>query len=153
QHPHDLIMALGVNYARRIGEKTTFEAYFAPIGDPALGPVAFPHRASAMELPQATLGHHWQDSTHIANEVVTVGITHRIVRLEASGFYGAEPNENRWNIDSGGIDSWSTRLSILPTKNWIAQVSVGRLAHPEKEELGDVERTTASVEYVKPFGD
>lgn len=151
QHPHDLIMGLGFNYARPIAEHTIVQVYFAPVGDPALGPVAFPHRASAMELPQAPLGHHWQDSTHIANEVVTVGITHKIVRLEASGFYGSEPNENRWNIDSGPINSWSTRLSLLPSKNWIAQASVGRLTHPESEQPGDVVRSTASVEYVRPM--
>lgn len=151
QHPHDLIMGLGFNYARPIGENTIVQAYFAPVGDPALGPVAFPHRASAMELPQAALGHHWQDSTHIANEVVTVGITHRFVRLEGSGFYGSEPNENRWNFDSGPINSWSTRLSVLPTENWIAQVSIGRLARPEEEQPGDVVRSTASIEYVRPF--
>ena len=153
QHPHDLIMGLGFNYARPIGENTIVQAYFAPVGDPALGPVAFPHRASAMELPQAALGHHWQDSSHIANEVVTVGITHRFVRLEGSGFYGSEPNENRWNFDSGPINSWSTRLSVFPTRNWIAQVSVGRLARPEEEEPGDVVRSTASIEYVRPFSD
>src|SRR5205807_3742180 len=123
QHPHDFIMSLGLNYARPLGEHTILQAYFAPVGDPALGPVAFPHRASAGELPQAALGHHWQDSSHIANEVLTVGIMHRKVRLEASGFYGSEPNENRWNIDYGPINSWSTRLSVFPAKNWMAQVS------------------------------
>lgn len=147
QHPHDLIMALGVQYAHPLSATTTFQLYFAPVGDPALGPVAFPHRASAAELPQATLGHHWQDSTHIANEVVTAGISHGIFRLEASGFHGREPNENRWNIDYGAIDSWSTRLSISPTRNWMGQVSVGRLAHPEALESGDIVRSTASLHY------
>lgn len=151
QHPHDLIMGLGFNYARPVGDNTIFQAYFAPVGDPALGPVAFPHRASASELPQAALGHHWQDSTHVANEVVTVGITHKFVRLEGSGFYGSEPNENRWNFDSGPINSWSTRLSVLPSNNWIAQVSVGRLTRPEREQPGDVVRATASIEYVRPL--
>src|SRR5690349_17407895 len=55
QHPHDFFMSLGLLYARPLGESTMFQAYFAPIGDPALGPIAFPHRASAMEMPQATL--------------------------------------------------------------------------------------------------
>src|SRR5205823_8489911 len=127
------------------GEHTILQAYFAPVGDPALGPVAFPHRASAMELPQAALGHHWQDSSHIANEVVTVGITHKKIRIEASGFYGSEPNENRWNIDSGPINSWSTRLWFFPAKNWAMQVSGGRLTHPEDLEPGDTVRTTASL--------
>jgi hypothetical protein len=120
------------------------------VGDPALGPVAFPHRASASELPQATLGHHWQDSGHIANEVVTAGIKRGIFRLEASGFHGAEPNENRWNIDHGGIDSWSGRLWISPTSNLNGQVSFGRLAKPEAAEEGDVVRATASVSYNQP---
>jgi hypothetical protein len=104
-----------------------------------------------MELPQAALGHHWQDSTHIANEVLTLGIMHKKIRLEASGFYGTEPNENRWNIDHGPINSWSTRFSIFPTKNWMAQASVGRIARPERQESGDVVRSTASLHYTKPL--
>ena len=147
QHPHDLFMGLSVQYARPVGEHSMVQVYFAPVGDPALGPVAFPHRASAAELPQATLGHHWQDSTHIANEVVTAAVMHRWVRIEASGFHGREPNENRWNIDNGTIDSWSGRFSVFPAKNWMAQVSAGRLHDPEAEEPGDVVRTTASVHY------
>jgi hypothetical protein len=151
QHPHDLIMALAVHYVRPIRDNTSLQIYFAPVGDPALGPVAFPHRASAAEIPQATLGHHWQDSTHVANEVITAGITHRWLTVEASGFHGAEPNENRWNIDHGAIDSWSGRIAALPARNWAAQVSVGRLQHPEAQEPGDVVRATASVSYVKPI--
>lgn len=150
QHPHNLAMSLGVSYARPLAEKTMLQLYFAPVGDPALGPVAFPHRASAEELPQAALGHHWQDSTHIAYEVVTAAIMHGIFRLEASGFHGAEPNENRWTVGYGSIDSWSTRFSLLPTKNWMGQISVGRLVHPEILEQGDVVRSTASLHYTKP---
>ncbi len=150
QHPHDLLMELSVQYARPVGEKGMLNVYYAPVGDAALGPVAFPHRASAMELPQATLAHHWQDATHIANNVVTAGITWDKVRLEASGFRGKEPNENRWNIDMGAMDSWSTRLSVFPTKNWMAQVSAGRLARPEQFHADDVERITASVHHVRP---
>src|SRR5947209_18103431 len=33
QHPHDFIMGLGVTYARPIGENTTVQLYFAPVGD------------------------------------------------------------------------------------------------------------------------
>jgi len=152
QHPHDLVMGLGIQYARPLPGKTMLQLYFAPIGDPALGPVAFPHRASAAELPQATLGHHWQDSSHIASEVITAGISRGIFRLEASGFHGREPDENRWNIDYGAIDSWSSRLSLSPTKNWMGQVSVGRLKNPEVTEEGDVVRATASLHYTKPLG-
>jgi hypothetical protein len=151
QHPHDFIMSLGFQYARSLGKNTTLELYFAPVGDPALGPVAYPHRASAMELPQATLSHHWQDSTHIANDVVTAGVAYKKIKLEASGFYGSEPDEYRWDIDSGPINSWSTRLWYFPGKNWAAQVSVGRLAKPEALEPGDQFRATSSVQYSKPM--
>ncbi|MGB6484313.1 MAG: hypothetical protein WBE86_12585 [Candidatus Acidiferrales bacterium] len=152
QHPHNFIMGLGLHYAHPIGGQTIFEAYFAPVDDPALGPVAYPHRASAAELPEAPIGHHWEDATHISYEVATVGLKYRIVRLETSGFHGGEPNENRWNIGAGTMDSWSTRLSLLPTPNWVAQVSVGRLTHPESYEPGDIVRTTASVAYSRPLG-
>ena len=151
QHPHNFIMALGFHYARQLAEGTTLDVYFAPVGDPALGPQAYPHRASAMELPEAPISHHWQDSTHIADEVVTAGLRYKKFKLEASGFYGTEPGENRWIIQTGAINSWSTRLWFFPTKNWAAQVSAGRIAHPEALERGDQSRITASVEYTKPM--
>lgn len=151
QHPHNFIMALGVHYAHPLGESMTLELYFAPVGDPALGPVAFPHRSSAAELPEAPLSHHWQDSTHVSDEVVTAGLRYKKVRLEGSGFYGTEPGENRWDIDHGPINSWSTRLSWFPSRNWLAQVSVGRLAHPEMLLPGDVVRATASLQYTRPM--
>jgi hypothetical protein len=150
QHPHDFVMELSVQYAHPLREKGIWNIYYAPVGDPALGPVAYPHRASAMELPQASLGHHWQDSTHIANNVLTAGFSYDKVRLEASGFHGREPDEARWNIDWGAMNSWSTRLSVFPSKNWTAQVSVGRLQDPESSHTGSIVRTTASVEYVRP---
>jgi hypothetical protein len=151
QHPHNFIMALGFHYVRQLGEDTTLDVYLAPVGDPALGPIPYPHRASAMELPEAPISHHWQDSTHIADDVVTVGITHKKIKVEASGFYGSEPGENRWIIQAGPINSWSTRLWYFPGANWAAQVSVGRLAHPEALEPGDQVRMTASLHYTKPM--
>lgn len=151
QHPHNLIMGLGVHYVRELGANTRLELYVAPVGDPALGPVAYPHRASAAELPQAPISHHWQDSTHISDDVVTAGLAYRKFKLEASGFHGAEPGENRWIIQQGAIDSWSSRLWFFPGKNWAAQISTGRITHPEALQPGDQVRTTASVEYTKPM--
>ncbi|HYA97665.1 MAG TPA: hypothetical protein VEH49_06185, partial [Methylomirabilota bacterium] len=88
QHPHNLFMEVALEYARPIGEKIMLTLYAAPVGDPALGPVAFPHRASASEIPQAPLSHHLQDSSHIADEVFTLGLKYGIFGLEASGFHG-----------------------------------------------------------------
>ncbi len=151
QHPHNFIMGLGFHYVRELGGNTSLEVYAAPVGDPALGPVAYPHRASAAELPEAPISHHWQDSTHISDDVVTVGLAYKKWKLEASGFHGAEPGENRWIVQQGAIDSWSSRLWFFPAKNWAAQVSVGRLTHPEALEPGDQVRSTASIEYTKPM--
>jgi hypothetical protein len=151
QHPHNLFMELALEYQHRLGEKSRVWFYAAPVGDPALGPVAFPHRASAAELPQAALGHHLEDSTHISYEVITGGIAHGMFGIEASGFHGGEPNENRWNIGHGAIDSWSARLTVTPNANWTGQISTGRLTQPEALEPGDQERTTASVTWVRPF--
>ncbi len=149
QHPHNFIMALGFHYTNEVAEQTFLDLYFAPVGDPALGPVAFPHRASALEIPQAPISHHLQDSTHISDEVLTAGIQRKKVKLEASGFHGAEPGENRWTIQTGAIDSWSARVWYFPSANWAAQVSAGRLHHPEALEPGDQFRSSASVAYTK----
>jgi hypothetical protein len=151
QHPHNFIMGVGFHYVRTLSGNTTLDFYAAPVGDPALGPVAYPHRDSAMELPQAPLSHHWQDSTHIADDVITVGLAYRKVKLEASGFHGAEPGENRWIIQQGAIDSWSTRLWYFPTKHWSAQFSAGHLTKPEALEPGDQTRLTASLSYSIPM--
>ncbi len=153
QHPHDFVMEIGALYDVKLSPKTLLSFYVAPIGDPAIGPTAYPHRASASENPVGTLGHHQQDSTHIVSDVVTVGLTHGIVRVEASGFHGREPDEFRWNIDQGKIDSWSTRVTVQPGKNWSGQYSYARIVSPEglypQENQG---RMTASAMYNRTFG-
>ncbi|HEX4134477.1 MAG TPA: hypothetical protein VHY84_07710 [Bryobacteraceae bacterium] len=153
QHPHNFIMGLGVHYAYEIAGNTFVNLYAAPVGDPALGPIAYPHRASAMELPQAPISHHWQDSTHISDDVVTLGLSRGKIKIEASGFHGAEPGENRWIVEQGALDSWSARLWFFPAKNWSAQISGGRIAHPEALSPGDQVRLTGSLHYTRPLGE
>ena len=154
QHPHDFFMELAALYDLKLGEKSLLSLYAAPVGDPAMGPTAYPHRASASENPVAALGHHQQDSTHIAADVVTLGFTHRIARVEVSSFHGREPDEFRWNIDQGKIDSWSTRLTIEPVKNWSAQYSYAQIVSPEALfPAEDQARMTASVMYNRPLED
>lgn len=152
QHPHDFVMEMAALYDLRLGERSLLSFYFAPMGDPALGPAAYPHRASAQENPVGTLGHHQEDSTHIADDVVTVGFTERAARVEISGFHGREPDEFRWDVDSGKIDSWSARLTVEPGRNWSGQYSYGRLASPEGLFANeDQERMTASAMYNRPL--
>jgi hypothetical protein len=146
QHPHDFFMEVAAIYQHELTRWLAMEVYAAASGEPALGPVAFPHRASAMPNPFAALGHHWQDSTHIAFGVLTAGLYTEWLKLEGSGFNGREPDENRYGFDFGSLDSWSLRLSWNPARQWSAQVSYGHLAEPEAHAPGvSVDRFTASV--------
>jgi hypothetical protein len=152
QHPHNFVMEVAALYDLKLSGKSLLSFYFAPVGDPAIGPAAYPHRASALEDPVGTLGHHQEDSTHISDDVVTVGLTYRIARIEASGFHGREPDEFRWDIDQGKIDSWSTRLTIEPGKNWSGQYSYARIKSLEALFPNeDQARITASIMYNRPF--
>ena len=148
QHPHNLFMELAAIYDFKFAKQNLISLYAAPVGDPALGPTAYPHRASASEDPLAPLGHHLEDSTHIADEVLTGGVTVAKVRVEASGFHGREPDENRWIISVGGLDSWSARLTVAPARDWTGQYSIGHLHSPEAQHTQeDVLRQTASIAY------
>ena len=151
QHPHDLFMELAASYTIALSDRVALQFYGGPVGEPALGPPAFMHRPSASENPAAPLGHHWQDSTHIADGVVTAGVQFGMVKVEGSAFHGAEPDENRATIDIGALDSWSVRVNVSPTPNWSAQVSAGRLRQPEATEPGDTVRATASIMYNRPL--
>jgi hypothetical protein len=151
QHPHNVFAELSLLYTLPLGEKFSWELYGGPSAEPALGPVTYIHRTSASELPMAPLSHHLQDSTHTSFGVVTTGLRIERVKLEACAFNGREPNEERWSIQPGALDSWSGRVSVAPGRDWTAQYSVGRLEHPEALEPGSQWRQTASVEYNRPI--
>ncbi|HVF67816.1 MAG TPA: hypothetical protein VM914_09145, partial [Pyrinomonadaceae bacterium] len=144
QHPHDLFMELSATYTLPVGERGTWYAYVGFPGEPALGPVAFMHRASASENPTAPLAHHLQDSTHISYGVFTTGFTYRWLKLEGSLFNGREPDERRYNLEFNPWNSRSFRVTVAPNENWAVQYSYGLLKNPEQLEQGDVRRQTAS---------
>ena len=150
QHPHDLFSELSVSYAQALSQKTDVFLYVGYPGEPALGPVAFMHRPSALANPDAPITHHWMDATHITFGVATLGVRYGNFKIEGSSFTGREPDENRYDFDKPRFDSWSGRLSYNPTKNWALQVSHGfikspELLHPDE----DVNRTTASAIFGK----
>ena len=148
QHPHDLFMELAARVDVDLAEGTTAFLYGGPVGEPALGPSAFMHRASARLNPEAPISHHWFDSTHITYGVVTAGVAGKSWQLEASGFRGQEPDENRWDIETPRLDSWSVRATLNPSPNWALQVSHAEIDEPEPLEPGiDEARSTASVHY------
>lgn len=156
QHPHDFVMELAALYDLPLGKSGLMSLYAAPVGDPAIGPTAYPHRYSASENPMAALGHHQQDSTHIAFNVLTGGFTYKWVRAELSGFHGAEPTEARWHFapspNGHAIDSAAGRITVAPNVDWTAQYSVAHIHAPEAlYPAEDQQRQTASVMFHHSF--
>jgi hypothetical protein len=156
QHPHDFFMEVAALYDLPLSPHTLLSLYAAPIGDPAIGPTAYPHRQSASEDPIAALGHHQEDSTHIAFNVLTGGLTYRIACIELSGFHGGEPDEHRWAFQPSpnghAVDSVSTRLTISPTPDFTGQYSIAHITSPEALYPGEnQQRQTASIMYHHTF--
>ncbi len=155
QHPHDLIAELAATYSRKFGNDHSFYIYAGLPGEPALGPPTFMHRQSASNNPDAPIGHHWQDATHITFGVVTAGFSFGKAKIEASTFNGREPDDNRYAFDRPRLDSFSGRFSWNPTKNLAFQISHGYLKNPERSEpdVHVLRKTTASAIYNKKFDD
>jgi len=151
QHPHDLPMEIAAEYDAPLRGDVRWQVYGGPAAEPALGPVAFPHRVSAMPNPIAPATHHWLDSTHVSFGVVTGGLYAKRWKIETSAFNGREPDQHRTDFDFGALDSLSGRVWFLPTPNVALQVSGGHLSEAEAGEPGearrDVDRVTASATF------
>jgi hypothetical protein len=131
QHPHDLFMEAAAIYEHSVAPNLALSLYAAPVGEPAIGPVAFPHRSSAASDPLAPLGHHWQDATHITFGVLTLGLFSRTWKVEGSIFNGREPDEHRTNIEVRKLDSYAARIFYNPDESWSYSASLAYLASPE----------------------
>jgi hypothetical protein len=153
QHPHDLFMELAARVDVNVAPGARLFVYGGPVGEPALGPSAFMHRASAANNPEPPITHHWFDSTHITYGVVTAGLATNHWQLEASAFRGREPDEHRWDIETPRLDSWSARLSWTPSPRWALSASHGRLNEPEALHPGENEhRTVLAAHYADGHG-
>jgi hypothetical protein len=153
QHPHDLWMELSALYERPITTTLGVMLYAAPSGEPALGPVTFMHRPSAMDNPTAPIGHHWQDATHIAFGVLSAGLFSHTLKVEGSVFNGREPDQYRFNFDPITLDSYSGRVTFQPTPEWSFTAGYGFLKSPEAlNPTGSMHRVTASALHGSTLG-
>jgi hypothetical protein len=154
QHPHDLFMELALVYSYAFKDESSAFLYAALPGEPALGPPVFMMRYSAQYIPEAPLGHHWMDSTHIVFGVITGGLIHKGFKLEVSGFKGREPDQHRFDIEKPKIDSYSIRASLNPTADLAFQASYAFLKSPEQlEPEVNTKRFCASAIYNKRWKD
>ena len=145
QHPHDLLMEVAAVWCVSDATRSAF-VYAGLAGEPALGPPVFMHRYPGESNPESPVGHHWLDSTHITYGVTTAGLVQGGVKLEGSAFRGREPDQDRYDLETPKLDSWSTRVSWNPTPDWALQASVGHIESPEQlaPEV-DTRRATASA--------
>jgi hypothetical protein len=155
QHPHDLVMELAAEYDRPLRGSLRLQVYGGLAGEPALGPVGFPHRRSALPNPVAPIAHHWQDASHVTFGVLTAAIYQPRWKAEASVFNGREPDEQRADLDLAALDSFSARVTVLPSPRLAVQVSAGHLDEAEAEfgaePRTDVNRVTASAAWHRAF--
>ncbi len=153
QHPHDLFDELSFSLSQKFNGDVSGYVYFGYPGEPALGPPTFMHRPSGMDDPDAPIGHHWQDSTHVTFGVATAGMQWNTVKVEGSIFTGREPDEDRYDFDRPRFDSFSGRISWNPTSDIALQISHAYIKSPEALEP-DLKRhrTTASLIYNKRLG-
>jgi hypothetical protein len=150
QHPHDFFMELSASVSQNIGPNSSVFLYGGLPGEPAFGPPAFMHREPIMDSPEAPINHHWLDSTHISFGVLTAGLVLERVKVEISRFNGREPDQHRWDIETGPLDSTAVRLSWNPTANLSLQGSWGHFEDPEQLEPGiDQKRWSASALYAR----
>ena len=153
QHPHELFVELSASYSVRLGAKSSMFLYGGLPGEPAFGPPAFMHRQSIMDSPEAPITHHWLDSTHITFGVVTAGLVVDRFKLEASRFRGREPDQHRFDIETGPLDSTALRASFNPTPELSIQASWARLVSPEQLEPDENQtRWSASAIYTRRLG-
>lgn len=154
QHPHDLFMELSASYSHQLGNGQSVFVYGGLPGEPAFGPPAFMHRPAAEANPEAPITHHWMDSTHITFGVLTAGYVNGDVKIEASRFRGREPDQDRYDIETGSLDSTAVRLSWNPSANWALQASWADVKSPEQLEPDvDVTKWSASALYTQAIGD
>lgn len=154
QHPHDFFMELSASYSHPISENASVFVYGGLPGEPAFGPPAFMHRQSINASPEAPISHHWLDSTHISFGVLTAGLVVGNAKVEVSRFNGREPDQHRWNIETGPLDSTAVRVSWNPVKELALQGSWGRFKSPEQLEPDvDQKRWSASGTYTRNIGD
>jgi hypothetical protein len=154
QHAHDLFMELAATYKHHFNKNNHAYLYFGLPGEPALGPVAFMHRPSAWNDPDAPLAHHAQDATHITYGVGTLGWIYKTFKAEGSIFKGEEPDNARWNIEAPEFDSYSLRLTGNLFNAFTVQASGGYLQDTEPDAAGvDLFRGTASLDHNLRFGE
>jgi hypothetical protein len=150
QHPHSSpIMGLTFSDTIALGEeKDHLKIFFAPRGSSTEGPVAFMHRPTGLQNPDAPLGHHvGQDVGHIASTVVGASLRKGKMNYELSAFNGTEPAPANVDLPLGPLNSGAVRVIRQFSDHVYAMASAAYLKSPEPQDpdLKPIQRYSASV--------
>ena len=150
QHPHSSpIMGLTISDTIRLGDgKDHLKVFFAPRGQATEGPIAFMHRPTGMINPDAPLGHHiGQDVSHITSTVFGASLALGRTRIEASTFYGREPEPSKVDLPLGTPNSYAGRLIYEFSDDLQAMASASYVKEPEPHDptLEKIYRYSASA--------
>jgi hypothetical protein len=148
QHPHDPVGEVSVAYDHSLTSTLAASVYVAAVGEPALGPVAYMHRASASVDPFAPIGHHWEDASHESAGVVTAGVYSHRFKLEGSVFNGRDADSRDFNpsYDGARLDSYAGRVTVAPAGFVTVAAWAGYLADHDPLEPGvSMQRFGASI--------
>ena len=97
-----------------------------PIGEPALGPVAFMHRVSGLPNPIAPMTHHWfRFHAHYVGVATARPLLANDGRWKGPYSTGREPDETRTDFDFAAMDSWSGRVWLSSVLALVAAVFRG----------------------------
>jgi len=162
QHPHELFMELATTYSYAFNKNSSVYVYAGLPGEPALGPSAFMHRTSGMDIPEAPITHHWLDSTHITFGVLTAGVVLDTWKFEASAFRGREPDQHRYDIEAPKLDSYSGPHFLEPNSGIefpslvgtpeIARATGARQERGSFHDVGDLHATVRQRQHLEHNG-
>jgi hypothetical protein len=150
QHPHSSpIMGLTFSDTISLGhDKDHLKVFFAPRGQATDGPIAFMHRQTGMQNPDAPLGHHiGQDVGHITSTVIGASLRKSDSTFEVSTFNGTEPEPSKVDLPLGTPNSFAARVTEQFSDSTYAMASAAFVKNPEpnEPELDHIWRYSASL--------
>lgn len=149
QHPHSSpVMGLTLSDTVTLGDAEMLKLYFAPRGESTDGPIAYLHRESAQDNPDAPLGHHvGQDVGHISSTVFGAQLNLGTWIVEGSAFNGREPQPTRVDLPLGPVDSEALRITcvIAPEHRVMASVAHVDQVDPLYPGMTSATRLSASL--------
>ncbi|MBS0388402.1 MAG: hypothetical protein JSR15_07955, partial [Proteobacteria bacterium] len=153
QHPHSSpVMGLVFSDTIALADQRTLKLSFAPRGESNDGPVAYMHRASARDNPDAPLGHHvGQDVGHISSTVLAARFRNGPWTVEASAFSGAEPEPTHVTLPIGALDSGALRLGYDVNADHRLMASVAHIKQADPAFPGTTSATRLSASTYDRF--